>query len=221
MTNADPRQECGRARRERCDAIEHRRQILTAARDLFAEQGIDRTSMQEIAGRAGVGKGTLYRRFAHKGEVCQALLTDDIAAFQQQITAALHGPAAPVSALARLEWFLDQLLGLVEGHIPLLAAVQEAAAGARRDDAFQNRFYCWLFAQIKDLLGEAVAGGDARPIDLDVTADAILAALAPPLVGFQQQHRGFSRERIAAGVGELFIAGLRPALAGGAPGRAG
>ena len=136
------------------------RQILAAARDLFARQGVDRTSMQEIAVRAGVGKGTLYRRFAHKGAVCEALLTDDIAAFQQQITAAIHGPAAPAAALAKLDLFLGQLLCLVEGHVPLLAAMQEA--GARRDDAFQHPFYCWLFAQVKDLLGEATARGEAR-----------------------------------------------------------
>ena len=57
-------------------------------------------------------------------------------------------------------------------------------------------------------------------MDLDVTADAILAALAPPLVGFQQQ-RGFSRERIAAGVARLFIEGLRTPREVGGGGRFG
>jgi AcrR family transcriptional regulator len=211
----DENPECSRARRERCDAIENRRQILAAARELFAGSGVDATSMQEIALRAGVGKGTLYRHFAHKGEVCHTLLKDDIAAFQDQIAATLHGPAAPPTALAKLASFLDQLLTLVEGHVPLLAAVQEAAAGPRRDDAYQNTFYCWLFAQIRALLAEAVAAGETGDLDLDVTADAILAALAPPLIGFQQQQRGFSRARIAAGVNRLFIAGLRTTSAGG------
>jgi AcrR family transcriptional regulator len=213
-TNDDPTPECSRARRERCDAIENRRQILAAARSLFAGHGVDATSMQEIALRAGVGKGTLYRHFAHKGEVCNALLKDDIAAFQQQIATTLYGPAAPPTALAKLERFLDQLLILVEGHVPLLAAVQEAAAGPRRDDAFQNSFYCWLFAQIRAMLAAAVAGGETRDLDLDVTADAILAALAPPLIGFQQQQRGFTRDRIAAGVNRLFITGLRAGAIG-------
>ncbi len=196
-------------RPERCDAAENRQHILAAARELFARHGVDGTSMQAIAVQACVGKGTLYRRFAHKGEVCEALLSDDIAAFQRRIAAAAGDPASPASALARLAWLLDELVRLVDTHVPLLAAVQEAAAGSRRDDAFQNPFYCWLFAQIKDLLAAAVARGEARDLDLDFTTDAILAALAPPLVGFQQQQRGFSRERIAAGVGHLFIAGLR------------
>src|SRR4051794_8640134 len=64
------------APKERRDAAEHRRRILIAARALFAAQGIDATNMTEIARTAHIGQGTLYRRFAHKGELCEALMKE-------------------------------------------------------------------------------------------------------------------------------------------------
>jgi hypothetical protein len=57
----------GRARAERRDAAENRQQVLAAASRLFAARGVAAVSMDEIAREACVGKGTLYRRYAHKG----------------------------------------------------------------------------------------------------------------------------------------------------------
>ena len=56
----------------RKDAEANRRRLLIAARELFAERGLDVT-LHDIAARAGVGVGTAYRRFANKGEIMDAL----------------------------------------------------------------------------------------------------------------------------------------------------
>ncbi len=197
------------SRPERRDAAEHRTQILAAAQHLFAIQGVAATSMQQIAGQAGVGQGTLYRRFAHKGALCAALLQTDLTAFQAQINTLTDGPSAPPSALLRLERLLTELLVMTETHIPLLTAMYDGAVGPRGDDRFHNPFALWLHTRIRDLLVEAVLGGEVADLDLDFTADAIFAAIEPPLFAFQQRQRGFSRERIAAGVRRLFIEGLR------------
>lgn len=52
-------------RSERRDAAANREQILATARMLFAEREVDLVTMEEIAAAAGVGKGTLYRRYPH------------------------------------------------------------------------------------------------------------------------------------------------------------
>ncbi len=57
----------------RRDAELNLARILVAARDVFAEHGYD-ASMEQIAGRAGVGVGTLYRRFPNKGELVSAVI---------------------------------------------------------------------------------------------------------------------------------------------------
>ncbi|MDI4648545.1 TetR/AcrR family transcriptional regulator [Cohnella hashimotonis] len=59
--------------RKRSDAAENCRLILQAAKKLFAEQGVQTVSMHQIAKTAGVGQGTLYRCYAHKGDLCAAI----------------------------------------------------------------------------------------------------------------------------------------------------
>jgi AcrR family transcriptional regulator len=61
----------------RRDAQANRDRIVAAARDAFAAEGID-ASMDEIARRAGVGVGTIYRRFPAKDDLVDAVLEDGI-----------------------------------------------------------------------------------------------------------------------------------------------
>jgi AcrR family transcriptional regulator len=63
------------ARPLRADAVRNRRRLLAAAADEFAEHGLD-ASVADIARRAGVGKGTVFRHFATKDELIAAILID-------------------------------------------------------------------------------------------------------------------------------------------------
>ncbi|NTU80204.1 MAG: TetR/AcrR family transcriptional regulator [Chloroflexales bacterium] len=204
-------------RRERRDAAENRQHILAAARTLFAEHGVDQTSMNEIARAAGVGPGTLYRRYAHKGQLCEALLLDDIQAFCARVERTLVEAAADARALELVGWLIDELLVMIEGHLPLLAAMQEVAVGARRGEYFAFPFHRWLNAQLVGLLSRAVAAGEVAPLHVVLTADAIQAAAAPPLIAFQLEQRGLSRAQIGAALRQLFVDGLR-ATSGQLPG---
>src|ERR1700743_2743768 len=69
----------------RVDAERNRERILDAARDAFADPDAD-ASMAEISRRAGVGWGTLYRNFAHRRELLEALYVDEIDAVCQAAT---------------------------------------------------------------------------------------------------------------------------------------
>src|SRR4051812_40024312 len=62
--------------RERADAARNRLKVLAAAERLFAAQGVGAVSMDEVATVAGVGKGTLYRRFGDKSGLAAALLDE-------------------------------------------------------------------------------------------------------------------------------------------------
>jgi AcrR family transcriptional regulator len=193
-------------RRKRRDAIENRERILQVARHLFAAQGVDATSMNEIARLAQVGPGTLYRCFAHKGALGVALLAEEVMTFWKQVDATLF-PDAPDSALSQLDWFLDALLRMTETHLSLFALCMEAAES--HHEAYQNPFYPALHLRISQLLMKAVAQGEISGLDVPFTADAILAAMMPSLYAFQRQTRNFSRERIMTGIRRLFIDGLR------------
>jgi AcrR family transcriptional regulator len=197
-------------RRERSDATQNRQRLLTVARQLFAEQGVEATSMNEIAQIARLGSGTLYRHFAHKGELCEALLMEDIPAFWERIDTALAHRGE--SALNQLGWLIDELLHLIESHLPLLAAIQWPQGSSeyyRSSVYYQGPFYGILHAHLRSLLERAVEQGEAVDLNIAFTADAIYAAIAPPLFLFQRTGRQFSLEQISTGMRRLFVDGLR------------
>src|SRR5882672_10909028 len=89
----------------RSDARENRVRILAAARDAFADDGA--TSMNQVAQRAGVGAGTLYRNFPTREALVLAVYQDEV----ERIIAAVPGLLAELTPLEALrEW----TTGLVE-----------------------------------------------------------------------------------------------------------
>jgi AcrR family transcriptional regulator len=197
-----------RVRRERRDALEHRERLLAAAECLFARRGVELVNMSEIAREAGVGQGTLYRHFAHKGELALALLDGCVRDLQESVTGELGGSLADEPALVQLEHFFGRLLAFIDEHSAVLAAIGDEATGPRRAGFYRSPVYTWLHAVIVSLLERAVMTGEARLDDCGWTADALLASIDVDLYLFQRNDRGVRREQVSAGLGRL-IAGLR------------
>jgi AcrR family transcriptional regulator len=198
--------EHARDRTERRDARENRRLLLEVAKRLFAEQGVAATTMKQIASAAGVGKGTLYRHFADKGELCRIMIREDVAEFQEQVGALLAGPQQISSAVKRLEILIAEHIRLAERHLPLFTAFEEAARGveaqARR---FRGPFTAWTHEQIVTLLNEGITQAEVVPLDVAYTADVLLAAMSPALLHYHRYERGYTTERIIAGMQRLFV----------------
>lgn len=192
---------------ERSDAARNRQRILVVAKQLFAEGRLHETSMQDIARTAEVGHGTLYRRFADKGELCEALFGDDLEVFWKRTEAYLKDKAGR-PALSRLEWLLAEKIRFIDTHLPLFLASHEVA-GTRRYENFKKDHRVWACGWVARLLDEARASGEAEVADIAFATDAILASFAPPLLAYQRQELGYSLERIIAGVTHVFIDGLR------------
>jgi AcrR family transcriptional regulator len=87
----------------RADAARNRARILDAARTAFAEAGLD-VGVEEIARRAGVGKGTLYRRFPTKEALVRAIFEDLLDDLDEVVQAVDSEPDA-MNAFLR---FLDE-----------------------------------------------------------------------------------------------------------------
>lgn len=181
-------------KRERSDAARSRGKIMDAARRLFDERGVDAVSMHEIGREAGVGQGTLYRRFEHKGALCSALLGEKIADFQEESRRRVGSRGV---ALGRLKWFLGRLAKFNEENGALLGAVKDAAGGGRRIEMHRNPFYEGLRELVVELLDEAKEAGDMRAdLDSECLADTLLAALNIDLYVYQRQELGMDHERI-------------------------
>ena len=182
-------------RPERRDAAENRKRVLGVARRLFEEFGVEAVSMHQIAQAAGVGQGTLYRRYPHKGELCRDLLSDTFDSFRQEVEDSLAANAA-APALDRLYGIMQRYIGLMDTKTSLLAAIGDACWGERRVEKFQTPGYQWAHGTITALLTEAVANGELRPIDPSFTADTLLAAMSPDVYQFQRDVRGLSKDEI-------------------------
>lgn len=79
----------GRPRGERADAARNREHLLLVAREMIAEDGVEKVTMDGLAERAGLGKGTVFRRFGTRAGIFAALVDDAERALQQSV---LGGP---------------------------------------------------------------------------------------------------------------------------------
>ena len=160
---------------ERADAARNRLHLLSTARDMLGEQGPERLTMDALAERAGLGKGTVFRRFGTRAGIFRALLDDDEHAFQQQV---LSGPpplgpgAAPLERLiafgrARADFLIDHreiARAALDGSQPIPAG--------RRAPMSQ--------VHIRVLLGQL----DLGEIDLDMLTVQLASALDGPVLLF-------------------------------------
>ena len=188
-----------RGEAERSDAARNRRRVVSAARALFEEKGVTRVTMEEIARAAGVGKGTLYRRFPNKGLLCQALLDEPTRRLQAAVLVSLGDPDR--GALEKLRGFLSRLVFFTEENLDLLYGGHDTLRGAERVAHYSHPAYGWMRWTILGLLREAVRNGDlAKDTDPEYLADALLAPLNVDLYYHQRRTLGLSPERIAAGL---------------------
>jgi len=200
-----------RPRHERRDAMEHRQRILQVAQHLFALHGVGAVSMHQIAKAAGIGQGTLYRRYAHKGDLCMDLLCERHERLIEDI-AALFEKTKNFPVLERLEGVMAQCIAFLEEQGALLGPVlrerQEMLCSDVPSSSQNTSFYVWLHTLFAGLLTEAVERGELVDLDITFTADAMLATLNPMFYRLQRQERGLSPERILQGLRRIYIKGI-------------
>jgi AcrR family transcriptional regulator len=138
----------------RRDAQRNRRRILEAAAKAFAERGLGVT-MDELAARADVGVGTVYRHFPDKELLIEALLEDHLAAIAERGEQALEEDDA-WEALLR---FLDYTLGLQAADRGLKELLLSTAHGRDRIARVRER----LAPMADALIERAQASGRMRP----------------------------------------------------------
>jgi len=186
----------GERRPERADARRNRLKVLAAAERLFAEHGVRNVSLDAIAAAAGVGKGTVFRRFGDRAGLAVALLDERERELQDRILNGPPplGPGAP--AAARLCAFLDAYVALLETHVELVLDSENAALGAR----YRVGAYRFWHRHVAVLLEEA------RPeLDTDYTAHALLAPLAADLYQALRSE-SYDVDRVRSGLRQLATA---------------
>jgi AcrR family transcriptional regulator len=173
---------------ERADAARNRQKILCSARRLIEERGLANVSMDEIAADAGVGKGTLFRRFGDRASLAHALLDATESHFQEQLIrgAPPLGPGAP--PCERVIAFGEAMIDLCVDRRDLMAEVQ---AGPRW---LRTNIYSGYRAHLAYLIAQSAPAQDA-----EFAADALLSMLRADLVYHLTVDRGMDVGRLKHG----------------------
>ncbi len=197
-----------RTRSERADAAANRDRVLAAAAQLFAARGVAAVSTAEIARQAGVGKGTLFRRFPTKADLCMALVQDALEVFYREVTATLQamGIAGAVPA-TQLAWLLGAILAFNEAHLDLLS---EAHSPSRHRPGVLPPIE-GQSALVRQVLAAAAATGALAPaFDVVVLADLLMAPLRPPMLRFHRMTRQYTPAQLQAELERLVSRLLQP-----------
>lgn len=177
---------------ERADAAANRRRILDAARRLLACHGLEGTSIDAVTAAAGVGKGTVFRRFGDRAGLFQALMDDTLREFQD---AFMHGPP-PLGPGAppreRLIAFFDGLIAFFENILDVVLAVERDRRGVPVGG------YVVLSVHVTALIEEL-----APELDAPLTAQLLMNAANPNLIRYLRRDAGVETSRIKAALRPL------------------
>jgi AcrR family transcriptional regulator len=181
----------------RADAERNRQRILEAAAEVFTERGFEAT-LDDVARRAGVGVGTVYRRFPSKACLADALFTDRVDALADLAEKAKEQP----DAWAALVTFLEHAAETLSGDRGLQQILMYAAVHGHEDDRVsyaRDR----MRPAVGSLVKRAQAAGQVR---------ADLAATDIPLIEFMLAALADYTHHVRAEVWRRYLALILDAL---------
>jgi len=187
----------------RADAERNRQRILAAAAELFTERGLE-PSLDDVARHAGVGVGTVYRRFPDKASLADALFDERIDAL---VALAEQAQAEP-DAWAALVSFLERSGEMLVSNRGLRQILMFAAEGHDRGICARDRMRPAIESLIERAQADGQVRADLRPTDVPMIEFMVAAAAE-----YAWQVRPTVWRRYLA----LIMDALRPASASGRP----
>jgi TetR/AcrR family transcriptional repressor of uid operon len=161
--------------------------VVEAARSLFAERGFHQTAMADIAKKANVSVGAIYRAFESKADIIDAIVVSDT----EQILGDLNKDADRArSGQAAIDTVIEQIIlrRLREGHTALIHEVLAEGHRNPRVGETISRFYVQYRAIFRELA--LIASPDLSGEDLDGAEELLLAHL------FSMTHRALTQPKL-------------------------
>lgn len=187
------------------ERVKHEREqeILAAARDVFAEHGFEKASIDDITERVGIGKGTVYLHFSSKEDILLALMQQTVETLVDTCRTALATQGCVLDKLRAILACLvdhrhanDQLVRIVHTELPQFLGYKKRLGASSP-----------LRGMIADLIEEGQAGGEISPrVRPHMAASAMLTLV---FVGpFVEAQRPATKQEFLASAEQLYFHGI-------------
>jgi AcrR family transcriptional regulator len=184
----------GVGRAKRADARRNEKTLLDAAAAVFVSSGVD-APVRDIAARAGVGTGTIYRHFPTRADLIVAVYRHQVEACAEAGPALLATSATPHAALG--QW--------INLFVDFLVTKHGLAAVLRPDNAGFDTLHAYFLDRLVPVCAQLLdAAAEAGEIRADLEAYALMRGVGNLCVGAESDPRYDARRLV-----ELLVAGLR------------
>jgi TetR/AcrR family transcriptional regulator, fatty acid metabolism regulator protein len=189
---------------------ERERLILGAASDLFVERGYHDTSMDDIAARVGIAKGTVYLHFASKEDLALALVEQGARAFAQRLDAILASDGTPRAKLEKIFEGAHSAMG--EGVSQTFSAIfRNPEVIVRMRERHDDMSAVWRepMRRLSEVLDEGKAAGEFDPeMPTPIMLNLFMGLLAPHR--WERPMEGAPPAEIARHISRFFFKGIAP-----------
>lgn len=170
--------------------------IQETAQDLFDKFGVEEVSMHRIAQEAGIGQGTLYRRYPSKGKLCFSLMEAKFQKLTAEIEQFLAG-SGQLSVKERLSWVMTKLILRLDDDLESLKALfSSPRLEEAKDCLFEVEPMMFVTGRVKALLGEAADRNELVRLDPEFASILIASSLKPEVM-FYLHDLGYDSDQIA------------------------
>lgn len=184
--------------------------ILRATSELFAERGYHATSLEDIAARVGIAKGTIYLHFASKDDLVIALMMRGFNLYVKAFEEALESAATPREKLSAV---ISQFTSVAaqQGYVSFTGLMQNPAIISRMHEMREQMHQLW--ERPRKLLAAAIDEGKAAGDFDPELPTALVASLLTTLVNphsYRQMlaEHTLSNEEISASLMRFFFRGI-------------
>lgn len=191
------------------DPDKYRDRILLASKELFQEHGIENVTMHQIAKAAQIGQATLYRRYAHKGEVCMEILNTSTQGFLKELDDLLNMTLKGLTPLEQLDNVITKIADYIDDKATMLIIIKTEYARESQLLQFNHPIFIYLHNVISELYSKSILNGEIVKLNTTLTAHTLVAALSPDLFLHQKNMMNFSKEEILISIRQTYIEGVK------------
>lgn len=171
--------------------------ILKNARLLIEQRGADKVSMHQIAKAAGIGQGTLYRRYTSIGDICLNLIEEKLAAAMKDICSGISQESRSISE--KIEDVVHKWVHFVEDMMNWIGALEDNCKMQKMGFEFsESHPYAFIYGTLNDLLKTAADNNEITPCDPCFNINAFLFLFSPDSYIYLRRNNNYSPDAIAS-----------------------